>query len=208
MSHLLFYANVNTWISLTPAQKFRTYIILKTSGTFLCAYACIRARVNVSLAFLGLMNKSSVSCAQGVYWPVANMWFMAGGRSIISRIRNYDFVFTISFFLQLSLSEELITESNSYLPPAPSMSICCILNKIAHSPGMCEMGRHCKLKKASSLPECATLFRGCLKVKCHLCWNFEKRLSEVTCCRLVRAEFAALAKNDDLLLLCPLAQLD
>lgn len=67
MSHLFFYPSVNTWISLTPAQKFRTYIILKTSGTFLCAYACICAHVNVSLAFLGLMNKSSVSRAQGVY---------------------------------------------------------------------------------------------------------------------------------------------
>lgn len=133
---------------------------------------------------------------------------MAGGRSIISRIRNDDFVFTIFFFLQLSVSEELIAESNSYLPPAPSMSICCILNKIAHSPGMCEMGRHFKLKKASSLPECAAVFRGYLEVKCHLCWNFEKRLSQVTCCLLARAEFAALAKNDELLLLCPLAKLD
>lgn len=70
------------------------------------------------------------------------------------------------------------------------------------------MGRHCKFNKTSSMPECATLFRRCLEAKCQLCWNYERRLSQVACCLLARAEFAALAKNDDLLLLRPLAKLD
>lgn len=36
----------------------------------------------ISLAFLSLMIKGSVSRAQGVYWAVANKWFMAEAEAL------------------------------------------------------------------------------------------------------------------------------
>lgn len=88
MSHLFFYPSINTWISLAPAQKFRTYVAVNFENIW--KFFCVSMHVYVhvwmagSLAFLNLMYKSLVSHAQGVYWPVANKWFMAGGRSIVS----------------------------------------------------------------------------------------------------------------------------
>lgn len=71
MSHLFFYPSVNTWISLAPAQKFRTYIAVNFENIwnfFVCLCVCMCTCEWLGyLAFLSLMNKSSVSRAQGGY---------------------------------------------------------------------------------------------------------------------------------------------
>lgn len=70
MSHLFFYPSANTWIILTPAQKFRTYIAVNFENIwnfFVCACMYMCTCEWLCLAFLGLMNESSVRRAQGVY---------------------------------------------------------------------------------------------------------------------------------------------